>query len=238
MVIGLETVENDGLIHTAKISLKANEEFTFTKLSGIYHSESLKNSKENFENAVNKGYDNLKSENKTLSTEENNDSGKNFKLILIIAGVFIGFIVILLLVNSMSKPKTSPQPTPSAPVVIQDDEDYESGEEEEEEVRHVKPTYEVNQKTYDLKPIYTEEELDKFDIFKDRPCQNFIGSRSTYDNLNLIDNKSSVFTGKLKIQDKETLFRDLDNVLSRKHLDKIWEMLWSRWCEYEKLCNL
>lgn len=31
--------------------------------------------------------------------------------------------------------------------------------EEEEEVRHVKPTYEVNQKTYDLKPIYTEEEL-------------------------------------------------------------------------------
>ena len=73
-------------------------------------------------------------EDETLSTEENNDSGKNFKLILIIAGVFIGFIVILLLVNSMSKPKTSPQPTPSAPVVIQDDEDYESGEEEEEEV--------------------------------------------------------------------------------------------------------
>lgn len=85
---------------------------------------------------------------------------------------------------------------------------------------------------------YTEEELDKFDIFMDRPCQNFIGSRSTYDNLNLIDNKSSVFTGKLKIQDKETLFRDLDNVLSRTHIDKIWEMLWSRWCEYEKLCNL
>ena len=85
---------------------------------------------------------------------------------------------------------------------------------------------------------YTEEELYKFDIFMDRPCQNFIGSRSTYDNLNLIDNKSSVLAGKLKIQDKETLFRDLDNVLSRTHMDKIWEMLWSRWCEYEKLCNL
>ena len=85
---------------------------------------------------------------------------------------------------------------------------------------------------------YTEEELDKFDIFMDRPCQNFIGSRSTYDNLNLIDNKNTVLVGTLKIQDKETLFRDLDNVLSRKHLDKIWEMLWSRWCEYEKLCNL
>ena len=71
-------------------------------------------------------------EDETVSTEENNDSGKNFKLILIIAGIFIAFIVILLIVNAASKPKTQPQPTPSAPVVI-DDEDYESGEEEEEE---------------------------------------------------------------------------------------------------------
>lgn len=74
-------------------------------------------------------------EDETLSTEENNDSGKNFKLILIIAGIFIVFIVILLLVNSMSKSKTPQQPAPSAPVVIRDDEDeYEEGEEEEEEV--------------------------------------------------------------------------------------------------------
>lgn len=71
-------------------------------------------------------------EDETVSTEENNDSGKNFKLILIIAGIFIAFIVILLIVNAASKPKTQPQPTPSAPVVI-DDDDYESGEDEEEE---------------------------------------------------------------------------------------------------------
>ena len=31
---------------------------------------------------------------------------------------------------------------------------------------------------------------------------------------------------------------DLDSVLSETHLDKIWNMLWARWCEYEKLCNL
>lgn len=30
----------------------------------------------------------------------------------------------------------------------------------------------------------------------------------------------------------------LDCVLSEKHLNKIWDMLWARWCEYEKLCNL
>ena len=71
-------------------------------------------------------------EDETVSTEENNDSGKNFKLILIIAGIFIVFIVILLLVNSMSKSKTPQQPAPSAPVVIQDDEDeYEEGGGEE-----------------------------------------------------------------------------------------------------------
>lgn len=70
-------------------------------------------------------------EDETVSTEENNDSGKNFKIILIIAGIFIAFIVILLIVNAVSKPKTQPQPAPSAPVVI-DDDDYESGEDEEE----------------------------------------------------------------------------------------------------------
>lgn len=71
-------------------------------------------------------------EDETVSTEDNNDSSKNFKIILIIAGIFIAFIVILLIVNAVSKPKTQPQPTPSAPVVI-DDDDYESGEDEEEE---------------------------------------------------------------------------------------------------------
>lgn len=70
-------------------------------------------------------------EEETTSTQENNDSGKNFKIILIIGGIFIAFIVILLIVNAVSKPKTQPQPTPSAPVVIEDE--YESGEEEEEE---------------------------------------------------------------------------------------------------------
>ena len=70
-------------------------------------------------------------EDETVSTEDNNDSSKNFKIILIIAGIFIAFIVILLIVNAVSKPKTQPQPAPSAPVVI-DDDDYESGEDEGE----------------------------------------------------------------------------------------------------------
>lgn len=70
-------------------------------------------------------------EDETLSTQDNNESGKNFKILLIIGGIILAFVVILLIVNAVSKSKTQPTPTPSAPVVIEDE--YESGEEEEEE---------------------------------------------------------------------------------------------------------
>lgn len=70
-------------------------------------------------------------EDETLSTQDNNESGKNFKILLIIGGIILAFVVVLLIVNAVSKPKTQPTPTPSAPVVIEDE--YEEGEEEEEE---------------------------------------------------------------------------------------------------------
>lgn len=84
----------------------------------------------------------------------------------------------------------------------------------------------------------SDEEIKKFDVLADKPCQNFIGSRSTYDNLNLIENKSAVFKSKLKPEDKDILFKDLSCVLSEAHIERIWDMLWARWCEYEKLCDL
>lgn len=85
---------------------------------------------------------------------------------------------------------------------------------------------------------YSAGEIESFDILADKPCQNFIGSRSVFDNLGLIEDKKSVFQYKLKQQDKEILLADLEGVLPKKHLNKIWDMLWARWCEYEKLCNL
>lgn len=85
---------------------------------------------------------------------------------------------------------------------------------------------------------YSDEEIERFDILADKPCQNFIGSRSTFENLNLITEKNTIFQSKLKLQDKEKLFKDLSFVLSEVHRDKIWDMLWARWCQYEKLCNL
>lgn len=85
---------------------------------------------------------------------------------------------------------------------------------------------------------YSDDEIQSFDIDADKPCQNFIGSRSTLDNLSLIEHKETIFEKKLKLQDKNILFEDLSMVLSNTHLNKIWDMLWIRWCEYEKLCNL
>ena len=73
---------------------------------------------------------------------------------------------------------------------------------------------------------YTEDEFKRFDILEDKPCQNFIGSRSTFDNLNFVEEKKEVFSRKLKLEDKEVLFADLETVLSETHLKKIWDMLW------------
>jgi hypothetical protein len=76
---------------------------------------------------------------------------------------------------------------------------------------------------------YSEEQIKKFDIMEDKPCQNFIGSRSTLENLNLIQNKASIFKNRLTENDRDIIFKDLQNTLSAEHMDKIWEMIDTRW---------
>ncbi|MBO5322142.1 MAG: glycoside hydrolase family 65 protein [Clostridia bacterium] len=61
-VIGLDDCVNEDLLHKATINLKANEEFEFVKFGGIYHSDSLENSHNNFLDAVKVGYDEIKNE--------------------------------------------------------------------------------------------------------------------------------------------------------------------------------
>lgn len=84
---------------------------------------------------------------------------------------------------------------------------------------------------------YNESEIQDFDIMSDKPCQNYIGSRSTLDNLSLIANKTEIFKNKLCINDKDILLADLDGVISKNHMNKIWDMIWTRWCYYEDICN-
>ena len=61
-VCDLCDIENKELLHITKVDLKANEEFTFTKFGGVYHSESLENCETDFNDAVNLGYEALKQE--------------------------------------------------------------------------------------------------------------------------------------------------------------------------------
>ena len=61
-VVGLENCNNADLLHTAVVELKANQEFEFVKFGGVYHTDTLENSKENFINSIKIGYEDLKAE--------------------------------------------------------------------------------------------------------------------------------------------------------------------------------
>ena len=74
-----------------------------------------------------------------------------------------------------------------------------------------------------------------FDVSEDKRCQNFIGSYSCYENLNLIENKKKIFAGKLKESDKAVLLEDLQGILSETYLDAIWNMIYKRYQVYESL---
>ena len=74
----------------------------------------------------------------------------------------------------------------------------------------------------------SEDEISAFDVMKDRQCNNFIGSRSCYENLKYIKGKT-VFSGKLTATDRDYLFEDIDNILSPVHMDRIWLMLTERY---------
>nr|QGT51070.1 hypothetical protein Firmicute1046_1460 [uncultured Firmicutes bacterium] len=83
----------------------------------------------------------------------------------------------------------------------------------------------------------TEKEIENFDVLADKPVQCFVGSRSARDNLNLIPKDKLPKFNKLKITDKDMILDGLKNVISQKLQDKIWDMIWSRWCKYEDFCH-
>ena len=80
-----------------------------------------------------------------------------------------------------------------------------------------------------------DKDVDIFDVSADRQCQNFIGTKSTLENLNLIKDKKNIFLGSISEDSKNIIFADLEEVISQKLIDKIWKMIYSRWCHYESL---
>lgn len=83
----------------------------------------------------------------------------------------------------------------------------------------------------------TDEEIEKYDVLDDKRTNSFIGSRSVKENLRLIPKDKIPKLNSLTIQDRDILLNGLDDVISEKLQEKIWDMLWKRWCFYEDFCN-
>ncbi len=76
-----------------------------------------------------------------------------------------------------------------------------------------------------------------FDVLTDKPVNNYIGSSSTWENLKLITQDRLPQLKPLKESDRSILLDDLDGILSPVLQEKIWEMIWKRWCAYEDFCH-
>lgn len=66
-----------------------------------------------------------------------------------------------------------------------------------------------------------------YDVMADYPVNNYIGERSLYSNLGLVTRKVRV--NKLNKSDRSAVFYGMYDLLPRIYLDKIWELLWSRY---------
>lgn len=88
-----------------------------------------------------------------------------------------------------------------------------------------------------LFPCRTEEAVRKAEVMEDKPVQCFVGSNSAYRNLSLIPPDRLPALHPLRITDRDFLLEGLEAALSDVWLDKIWEMIWNRWCGYEDFCN-
>ena len=77
----------------------------------------------------------------------------------------------------------------------------------------------------------------KFDVMADKPCNNYIGSKSTWDNLRIIPKDKTPELTPLHESDRQILLDGLDGVISPTLQNKIWEMIWKRWCAYEDFCH-
>ena len=84
---------------------------------------------------------------------------------------------------------------------------------------------------------YNDNDLLAFDVMQDKPVQCFVGSRSAKENLSLIPKGSLPGLNPIRESSRDILFEGLEHVISRIHIEKIWDMLQRRWRFYEDFCN-
>ena len=82
-----------------------------------------------------------------------------------------------------------------------------------------------------------DKQAEDFDVMDDKLCNNYIGSKSTWENLKLIPVDKMPELNSLKESDRQFIMEGLDGIISDTLQNKIWEMIWKRWCAYEDFCN-
>lgn len=79
--------------------------------------------------------------------------------------------------------------------------------------------------------------VNAYDVMDDKRVNNYIGSRSSWENLRLIPKDKMPELHPLIESDKAVLMNGLDGIISQTLQDRIWEMIWKRWCAYEDFCH-
>lgn len=79
--------------------------------------------------------------------------------------------------------------------------------------------------------------IEQTNVMFDFPANNYIGAKSLEYNLSLIPGETDLRVHSLTENDKEYILGDLEGVLAGFHIEKIWEMLWQRWCYFEEVCG-
>lgn len=77
------------------------------------------------------------------------------------------------------------------------------------------------------------EAIDAFDPLRRVATTNYLGSRSLEENL--LNALPIPGVSKLEEGDRERLLSGLDGAMDARTLDKIWEIVWARWCYYASL---
>ena len=71
------------------------------------------------------------------------------------------------------------------------------------------------------------EIIKNFDVLEDRPVNNYIGTRSLYQNLKYID--KPIRLNKLTKEDKRKIFYGLSGALPKEYINKIWQIITYRY---------
>lgn len=82
-----------------------------------------------------------------------------------------------------------------------------------------------------------EKMIESTDVMYDFPVNNYIGAKSLEYNLSLLPKDADLQITPLTLKDKEYILKDIEQILSKTHIEKIWEMIWKRWCRFEEIRN-